>query len=147
MAQKYDLLTRLTERIDRDSEQPCWVWTGRLSDKGYGKTTKDGNANSSAHRVMYELFIGEIPDGKMVLHSCDNRRCVNPSHLFIGTNSDNLRDAAIKNRMVHKLSLHEVHEIRRLHLEGFRQVQIAKMFSIGQDHVSRIISKKRRPYV
>lgn len=78
--------------------ESCWVWTGRARCKqGYGAFSI-GNKERLAHRVSYEHFNGWIPEGKLVLHRCDNTRCVNPEHLFLGTHSDNLRDAYSKGR-------------------------------------------------
>jgi hypothetical protein len=80
--------------------QTCWIWTGALIPKGYGMIGKDGG-RELAHRVAYELFIGPIPEGMFVLHRCDNRRCVNPKHLFLGTNTDNMQDMIAKGRARH----------------------------------------------
>lgn len=96
---------------------------------------------------MYEMLVGDIPKGKLVCHSCDNPRCVNPDHLFLGTDADNQRDAAVKNRKAHKLEIKEIIEIRRLHAEGFKQVPLARMFNVGQDHISRIVNYKARKHI
>jgi hypothetical protein len=79
----------------------CWEWTGAMSSTGYGRMTRGGRGEGwvRAHRVAWELANGPVPDGLHVLHHCDNRSCVNPEHLFIGTRSDNMRDAMQKGRL------------------------------------------------
>lgn len=69
----------------------CWIWTGSKSKKGYGHI-RVGN-EQQAHRVSYLLFKGEIPDGLYVCHRCNNKQCVNPDHLYLGTNQQNIIDA------------------------------------------------------
>ena len=77
----------------------CWNWTGSLSKKGYGQISKTRNDGPElAHRLSYRLFVGPIPNGIMVLHKCDNPKCVNPSHLFLGTSGDNTQDMVQKER-------------------------------------------------
>lgn len=75
----------------------CWLWRGKLNSAGYGSITFCGKKYGT-HRLSYEIYIGPIPDGMCVLHKCDNRKCVNPSHLWIGTNSDNQKDCIKKER-------------------------------------------------
>ena len=76
----------------------CWVWMGALSGKGYGKLMLKEHRLESAHRLSWLLHRGPIPDGLHVLHRCDVRTCVNPDHLFLGTNLDNIRDRIAKGR-------------------------------------------------
>jgi len=75
----------------------CWIWEGIKGRGGYGKTFKDGKT-MSAHRLSYEIFKGPIPDGLLICHSCDNPKCVNPSHLWAGTHQENTDDMMRKKR-------------------------------------------------
>jgi hypothetical protein len=69
----------------------CWMWRGAHIPAGYG-SLKFGGTNQLAHRVSWQVHRGPIPDGIYVLHKCDVKGCVNPSHLFLGTASDNVKD-------------------------------------------------------
>lgn len=75
----------------------CWSWTGGLSKRGYGQFMV-GRRGLRSHRYSYTLHVGRIPNGLSVLHKCDNRSCVNPDHLFVGTTLDNQRDKVLKCR-------------------------------------------------
>ena len=77
----------------------CWIWTAASHDRGYGRMRFNGRVCSS-HRVSYEVFHGTPPpDNMMVLHHCDEPRCVNPDHLYLGTQRDNMRDRSDRNRV------------------------------------------------
>ena len=79
-------------------ESGCWEWQGAISDTGYGALTIKGKT-IHAHRYSYQINIGDIPKGMFICHKCDNRKCVNPNHFFLGTNGDNMLDAREKGRM------------------------------------------------
>ena len=80
----------------------CWAWLAALSSTGYGATSPKRRARfggeGTAHRLSWKAFKGDIPQGQHVLHHCDVRCCVNPDHLFLGTNADNIRDSMAKGR-------------------------------------------------
>lgn len=76
----------------------CWEWQAKRFDNGYGSFAVSRNKNQGAHRVAWELTNGPIPAGMSVLHHCDNRPCVRPDHLFLGTQLDNMRDMLAKGR-------------------------------------------------
>lgn len=125
----------------------CWLWTGSVNRGGYGKTKVD-RKHITAHRWSWILHKGDIPDGLHVLHRCDVPACVNPDHLFIGTNQDNVDDRQRKDRQgkfvpipKRVLTDEQVKEIRML--KGtMKIVDIAKKFNIDHPRVSRIHNNK-----
>jgi hypothetical protein len=80
------------------TESGCWIWIGGLRENGYGYHAFNGK-KEQAHRISWEIYKGPIPQGKFVLHKCDVRPCVNPDHLFIGTQKDNIQDCIQKGRI------------------------------------------------
>ena len=95
MMSYYDRIrTKLISTIIVDDKTDCWLWQGANS-LGYGQLQFNGSV-VGAHRVSWTIFIGPIPDGLSVLHKCDIKNCINPHHLFIGTNVDNSLDAMAK---------------------------------------------------
>ena len=120
-------------------ESGCHEWQALLHRDGYGKFSYN-QKTIPAHRAAYLLFKGEIPSGKFVLHSCDNRKCVNPEHLFIGTQIDNISDMDSKQRRGTKsqLTYADVEEIKGLLSVRYSQEYIAKQFNVDQTTISRI---------
>lgn len=76
----------------------CWLWTGALNNMGYGMLMVNGK-RMLAHRASYEVNVGPIPDGLFALHACDTPSCVNPNHITLGTQTDNMRQAAARGRI------------------------------------------------
>jgi hypothetical protein len=93
--QRADFQRRFEEKYEKTDG--CWNWTASVHHSGYGQFNVDGRPEL-AHRVSYGIYCGAIPGGQQVLHRCDNRRCVRPDHLFLGTHTDNMRDMAAKDR-------------------------------------------------
>ncbi|WP_051539454.1 HNH endonuclease [Sulfitobacter sp. 20_GPM-1509m] len=131
----------LRKVADFSDDKACWAWTGASKGNGYGHAAYKGR-NMGAHRKAFLLFNGEIPDGHDVCHRCDNRWCVNPAHLFLGTRSANMADAMAKNRTAggHRKHLKEakVQEIVRRLKRGESNAEIARILDVNHETVSKI---------
>jgi HNH endonuclease len=98
-------------------ESGCWLWMGTWDRGGYGKISnreagKKSPVTHKAHRIFYAVMVGEIPDGLFVCHKCDARSCLNPAHLFLGTNQDNINDMYAKGRWKRRAPLENRNEPR-----------------------------------
>lgn len=149
------LAVRFWSYVDVRGDSDCWAWIGPKAAGGYGCIWHDGRLKK-AHRVSYRLNIGQIPSGLCVCHSCDNRRCVNPAHLFAGTHAENNADRDAKGRTVlgrkhfgsehvnAKLSEDDVAAIR-----SARDTQraISARFGVSRSLVGLIRQGKRWPHM
>ena len=127
---------------------PCWVWTGDRHEHGYGRLKETGTrATVYAHRLSYELHHGPIPPDHHVCHRCDNPPCVNPAHLFAGTDRDNHADRDAKNRVRHgerhanaKLTADKARVIRALYAAGgVSQRKIAQLYGVSHQTISELL--------
>lgn len=128
--------------VDRPRDpKACWLWQGRsLTGDGYGQIMR-GRKRYMTHRYSYLLHYGYLPADKSVCHSCDTPRCVNPKHLFLGTQAENMRDRDRKgrgNNFKQKLSEEQVQEIRDLRAAGVPQSVVAQRFGVRQPTISYI---------
>lgn len=93
---------RFWDNVERSEGNRCWVWTGTKDEHGYGRLCyggKEAKADYKAHRMSYEMRFGPISNSKVICHTCDNPSCVNPNHLFEGTQADNAKDTSRKGRL------------------------------------------------
>lgn len=145
------MLKKFWSKVNKTND--CWLWIGCLKDGRYGSFyfRKKGER---AHRVAWILTYGDIPEELCVLHKCDNTLCVNPEHLFLGTQLDNIKDRDSKGRCnpgdsFKKGSLHKmaklkeenILEIRKLYKQ-FSQQKIAEQFGVSIMTINRILLRK-----
>ena len=119
----------------------CWEWQRGFTKSGYGEL-RVNRRNVKAHRLSWILHCGTIPTGLQVCHHCDNKRCVNPAHLFVGTGGDNARDARDKGiAYVARAKLTEVKvmAMRQRRVNGGSYGEIAKEFQVNRNSVPGII--------
>lgn len=132
----------------------CWIWTGAKDKFGYGSIGSGGwhGATLKAHRVSYEIHVGSIPNGKHVLHRCDNPRCVRPTHLFLGTHADNMADSAAKGRAKgpslkgeqnpnRRFTASEIRFIRRQAAKGTPRPALAAQFGTSRQNIGFIVRR------
>lgn len=134
----------------------CWLWVGHIAKSGYGMAWDVLSQRVvKAHRKSWELSNGSIPDALCVLHKCDVRNCVRPSHLFLGTRKDNAEDRDRKGRLVKrsapigelnpkaKLSEGDVLRIRRLYRKrDISQTKLSQLYGVSQAQISEIVLGK-----
>lgn len=141
----------------------CWIWSAGHSSDGYGKVRWQ-NRVMRAHRAAWEIFRGAVPDGLFVLHRCDNPPCVNPNHLFLGTQEDNVRDCLRKGRFrrgirppesqrgeknnYSKLTVVKVKEIRTLYRQGGCTLRgLGEAYGVSYGTIDNAIRKKTWAFV
>jgi hypothetical protein len=140
---------RFWSKVEIMQPDDCWIWTGAIVKK-YGEFAMNGKIQS-AHRVSWQLTSGTIPEGMNVLHHCDNPPCVNPKHLFLGTNTDNMQDALRKGRLNprtgescswSKLKENDVREIRIAYNNGVNYSQLSRKYLVASKTIINIINGK-----
>ena len=150
------ILNRFWSKVNKVAPNGCWEWTAHTNEHGYGRIKIDGK-HQLAHRFSWMICNGEIPEmagsdyrGTCVLHKCDNRKCVNPKHLFLGTHKDNINDRDNKNRAASavgesngcsKLTARKVNEIRYKQ-QFYTQRVLAAEYGVSQSVIHNVITGK-----
>ena len=142
------------------SVNECWEWLGAITTKGYGCYTFEGKTQL-AHRISYFLHMKERPNDKVVMHTCDNPKCVNPVHLILGTQADNVADMINKGRAsfgdahpqlgskngMARLNEDQVREIKKLLNEGYYHKDIADWFNVARQTITNIATGRRWSHI
>lgn len=143
---------RFWAKVDRRGEDECWLWTGAVITSGYGHMSVGGRAGTQARapRLSWILHNGPIPEGMQACHKCDVRLCVNPKHLFLGTNAENARDMAQKGRQWRQLrpgaprrllNARQVAFIRLFReFTGATQSSLAKKYGVHVNTINSIVN-------
>lgn len=140
----------------------CWLWIGALSRTGYGAFSLIGHKGVPAHRAAWILFRGEIPAGLCVCHRRDNRICVNPDHMFLGSHRENMLDCLRKGRFVTermlasrrgerhgraKITASDVTDIRNAYAAGEMPLKISSRYNISAATISNIVARRKWRHV
>ena len=149
------MLTKLEEmfwpRVDIKDEDSCWNWLGPITGVGYGHFWiggRDTGKNISVHVLSWKLHNKqEVPDRLWILHKCDNRKCVNPKHLYAGTPGQNQCDRFARNPIrggrISSITTGDIEHIKSLHRNGMSTRKIAPLFGKSAAYISLLINNKR----
>lgn len=172
------VLERFFEKINKNGPviyphlTPCWEWLGSIDIGGYGYfgigSRKTEQRTVKAHKFMWQLYNIAIPEGLFVLHRCDNRKCVNPDHLWLGTHQDNMDDMVAKGRQVHgerrvaiaksippekrargedlpnhKLTWDQVEEIRKKYMAGATRAALGRGYGVSATSIFHIVHNNK----
>ncbi len=145
-------LARFWAKVNRAGDSDCWEWMGAKL-QGYGLFRAKGQCRR-APRVSWQIAHGDIPDELHVCHRCDTPSCVNPAHLFLGTQADNMRDKVAKGRHprgesspVAKITEEDVRAIRRAYAAGATQYALADQYNLHQVQIGHIVTGERWAHV
>jgi len=149
------VVERFWPKVNKGGEDDCWEWTGGKTSQGYGSFGWCKGVCENAQRSSWKIHYGGIPTGKFVLHKCDNKGCVNPKHLYIGTASDNIADRVRRNPETfarikgnRRFKSAEIQRIRELYSTGkFTQRHLSFIFGCCHATIGSFIRGKVRAYI
>ena len=128
-------MDRFWNKVDKSGD--CWEWTAHIDPCGYGRFGLNGKIEY-AHRAVFFIEGSDIPSGMCVCHKCDNRKCVNPDHLYIGTHDDNVADKVQRGNHGFKITREDIPFIRKLIKSGETNQQIADRYGVSDMAISAI---------
>lgn len=146
---------RFWSKVNKCHDDECWEWMAYKTHQGYGRFTCNGRV-VGAHRLSYLLAYGAIPTSLQVLHRCDNPSCVNPKHLFVGTNADNVKDKMDKGRFRPNIGEHsgrsklkesDIPIIRELNSIGISLGKLSKHYGVTKQSIYAIVKRKTWQHV
>jgi hypothetical protein len=154
VAYRAQLVTdRFWSKVEKIPFHECWEWVGARCDKGYGRIDRSGILER-AHRVAYEILVGDIPAGQHVLHRCDNPGCVRPDHLFLGSNARNMADKVSKGRQrkgeqipSSRLTAKDVSRIRERSRSGESYSALARAFGVTRPAIRDAVTRRQWAHV
>ncbi len=149
---KANSIEKMSKKIKIDKNN-CWVWQGSLSKSGYGKSSYQDKSWRS-HRLMFYFYNGFVPS--IVMHSCDNRACVNPNHLKEGTHRENMIDMVKKGRSSKPKGTHhsqsrfrdeDIILMRKYYEDGYDLDFISRKYSTHKEYIRQIVNRKRWSHI
>jgi len=153
-----DLMQRFWGNVVCRDPDECWEWQASRTRHGYGRIKVGQGRATGAHRLSYLIHKGQIADGLLVCHSCDNPACCNPDHLFLGTYSDNSRDMVAKGRakgqygdarscVPAKIKETDVPQIRELAKSGMTKAAISRHFNVSREAIRDVVNGRTWKHV
>jgi len=137
--------------LNRGKENSCWLWSGSLNTFGYGQLNAYSGTRVSAHRLSFLIHNGYLPQDKLVCHTCNNKACVNPSHLYLGNHQinglDAVDDGLTPSGESHYAFISDevfVARVKELKAQGLSQTNIAEIMECNQSHISRLLNNKNK---
>lgn len=148
----HKLKAMLLKRGWQVEDNGCWTWLGSRFGNGYGRITLT-TGGVGVHRLAYEAWVGEIPEGLLIRHRCDNKICMNPNHLELGTNRDNYSDMVERHRRnapkgdnhyATKIDTQKARKVYSMWLSGdYKMRELAKLFSVSNQTITNVIKKMK----
>lgn len=142
----FDVMSAIYRMSSRNEATGCLEFNGHRHYKGYGTIRFRGKMDKT-HRVVFQGFCGPLAPGEHILHHCDNRACCEISHLYKGSNDENIMDKCVRDRSGKKLCIADVVEIKKMLKAGQSSTSIALMYGVGQPSISKIKTGERWRHV